>query len=666
MVGGHRSAADSYAAFICHASSDRTQAEELAQHLEAMGQKCWIASRDDQPGNEYAEEILLSIANARYTVLLLSDAANESECVRREIEVAVRLGKPVFPVRLTKAILPSPALEQLISGIRWVDAWEDKWQEPAARLAAMFEGKAPAAPVSGRPWMWTLWEKRALRIFAYSLVGLYFLVGDVLGFGTTTGRYSEETFYNIIAPAYGTAPFAAPPGRSGPSAQAPTMWNRNISVILLDDKALRGGDKSGVTEGGIGWPAPMRYHVKLLSDLYETYHPAAIMVDILFFDKRPDDKKALEDFVDLIRKIKNERRTRLYLAASDPNPDTTLLIRELAKAADLVTVTWPEKDETNPFYYPLSSGAGDSPKPAWRGIRAGAAYTIYRDLCDRLANDKEAKNKWSGLNCPAGEVLDDKFERPMQIFWGIKAPALNWEQYNLGVFCAGQETFIPLRIWNLFVAGVTGSIARTRETCPYLQFLRARDFMDAGFRNDPYNHYEVKKTLDAAFGSKERGPPKIVFYGASFKMAEDEVRTPTHGRIPGVFMHAMALDNLLTLGDGYIREAADFDPVYLLLNWCLALFIAAIAVLAWDLHIRLIRRGRSALYVLPGSLAAGSFIIILAIYISFVLLRFDPVNWLGYFGVLAIIEMIQTRWVENGMKRALAFVLRIARSASNS
>jgi hypothetical protein len=323
-----------------------------------------------------------------------------------------------------------------------------------------------------------------------------------------------------------------------------------------------------------------------------------------------------------------------------------------------VAISWPEKDETNQLYYPLAVGAGVSPKPGWGGIRPGAAYAIYRDLCD-----EQEKKGWDGLNCPEGGVSDEQFESPMQIFWGIRAPKLNWEQYNLGVFCAGQKASLLKRMRNLVVATATNSIASTRETCPYLQFLRARDFMNSGFRNDPHNNAEVKRTLDAAFGSKPNEQPKIIFYGASFTGAEDAAWSPSHGRVPGVFMHAMALDNLLTLGDDYIREAEGFDPVFLLLNACVMLLVVATKILTQDFLVRRFRDQK--LFCFAVSSAAGVLIFAAAMYISFVLLRFAPVNWLGFLGIFSSFKIFQFPWVEKAVVRFLAYVARLFQSASH-
>ena len=254
--------ADSYAAFISHASADLPQAEALVRHLEAAGKRCWIAPRDLRPGREYGEEIVRGIENSACTILLLSDAANDSTFVRREIERAVSKGKPVFPLRLSN-VAPSPSLELFISTLQWVDAWDGKWDEQAARLIAKLDAKLPAA-LPARPGGLRTWGARASRILAYSLIGLLFLAVDFLGFNKATQRYSEAAFYNVFAPTYGRAPFAAPPAEPG---KGPTLWNRHISVILVDDDALGANDRSGILEGGIQWPAPLRYHVNLLTDL---------------------------------------------------------------------------------------------------------------------------------------------------------------------------------------------------------------------------------------------------------------------------------------------------------------------------------------------------------------------------------------------------------------
>ena len=45
----------------------------------------------------------------------------------------------------------------------------------------------------------------------------------------------------------------------------------------------------------------------------------------------------------------------------------------------------------------------------------------------------------------------------------------------------------------------------------------------------------------------------IVLYGAHFRGDVDVINTPLHNELPGVFLHAMALDNLITMGGEYVR-----------------------------------------------------------------------------------------------------------------
>jgi CHASE2 domain-containing protein len=46
---------------------------------------------------------------------------------------------------------------------------------------------------------------------------------------------------------------------------------------------------------------------------------------------------------------------------------------------------------------------------------------------------------------------------------------------------------------------------------------------------------------------------KAVFYGASFDASGDRVVSPTYHDLPGVYLHAMAYDNVVSLGGSYKR-----------------------------------------------------------------------------------------------------------------
>ncbi|MDJ0738752.1 MAG: CHASE2 domain-containing protein [Gammaproteobacteria bacterium] len=53
---------------------------------------------------------------------------------------------------------------------------------------------------------------------------------------------------------------------------------------------------------------------------------------------------------------------------------------------------------------------------------------------------------------------------------------------------------------------------------------------------------------------------KVVIVGTDIPGYLDRIDTPVHGPYPGPLVHAMALDNLLLFGDGYMRPAYAFGP----------------------------------------------------------------------------------------------------------
>ncbi|MEZ5931436.1 MAG: CHASE2 domain-containing protein [Alphaproteobacteria bacterium] len=83
--------------------------------------------------------------------------------------------------------------------------------------------------------------------------------------------------------------------------------------------------------------------------------------------------------------------------------------------------------------------------------------------------------------------------------------------------------------------------SQPRQACPYNQWVPGEAVLAA---RTP----EQMATLGALFEGR------VVMIGADIKGAPDLVLSPVHGQIPGVFLHAMALDNLIALGpDGYWR-----------------------------------------------------------------------------------------------------------------
>jgi hypothetical protein len=134
-----------YSAFISYASENREKAEELCASLEQRGLVCWMAPRDIRAGREYADEIIHGLERSAAVVLVLSQAANTSVFVLREIERAVSKDINVVPVHI-EDVTPSPGLELFISGTHWMDVWRGNWDAHMDRLVRdLNDSSTPAA-----------------------------------------------------------------------------------------------------------------------------------------------------------------------------------------------------------------------------------------------------------------------------------------------------------------------------------------------------------------------------------------------------------------------------------------------------------------------------------------------------------------------------------------
>lgn len=109
--------------FISYATSDRKDALSICDAIERRGTKCWISHRDVEPGDNYQEAIVRSLRDARAMVLVFSDAANNSDEIKKELSLASRYHIPVMALRI-EDVEPSDAFAYELSTRQWIDAFE--------------------------------------------------------------------------------------------------------------------------------------------------------------------------------------------------------------------------------------------------------------------------------------------------------------------------------------------------------------------------------------------------------------------------------------------------------------------------------------------------------------------------------------------------------------
>ena len=132
--------------FVSYATADRKEALAVCKAIESRRTKCWISCRDVKPGENYQEAIVRAIRSARTMVLVFSDAANNSDEIKKELSLASKAHVPVMALRI-EDVEPSDAFAYELSTRQWVDAFEG-WDGSIDSLVAHIEQVSPADPAA--------------------------------------------------------------------------------------------------------------------------------------------------------------------------------------------------------------------------------------------------------------------------------------------------------------------------------------------------------------------------------------------------------------------------------------------------------------------------------------------------------------------------------------
>lgn len=119
--------------FISYSSKDTAVAQSVCDLLERQEVTCWIAPRDIAAGFEYAEAIMEAIEGTGALLLIVTEGANTSRHVKREVERAASKGIPIIPFR-TQDVSLSKGLEYFLAGSHWHDALSEPLDEHVTRL----------------------------------------------------------------------------------------------------------------------------------------------------------------------------------------------------------------------------------------------------------------------------------------------------------------------------------------------------------------------------------------------------------------------------------------------------------------------------------------------------------------------------------------------------
>ena len=167
--------------FISYATADRKKALAICEAIERRGTKCWISTRDVEPGANYQEEIVRAIRNARSMVLVFSAAANNSDEIKKELSLASRRHLPVLALRIQN-VEPSDAFAYELSTRQWLDAFNGLDTSLDALVRKIEQGETRSAKtVSPLPTSPKLHHLEIYRRGFLGAVALTFLLALGLG-----------------------------------------------------------------------------------------------------------------------------------------------------------------------------------------------------------------------------------------------------------------------------------------------------------------------------------------------------------------------------------------------------------------------------------------------------------------------------------------------------
>lgn len=326
----------------------------------------------------------------------------------------------------------------------------------------------------------------------------------------------------------------------------PSAERDNVTVVLIDDDALAGS--------GHGWPVPYATHARWLSNLGTVYKPRAVFVDVTFTQVRKDD--TLPQLVSALCRLRDQG-VPVFLAAL-PDPRTgQLAVREGLG--------------TPPGERPCFTlvGVNYQPHQVDRLVWSYPLWTVNQGQSGVAA---DARSSALAMAQDVAGVAVPRTEGPMALTWGVKNTTIerlgDWCRYAGWVGAEMTPPWLRSFPWRPLFS-VDDELFK--PICPYTQSLNLSKLRPQTAADEARLH----GVIDG----------KFVMLGAAISGMNDTITSPVHGAIPGVFMHAMALDNLLTYNGHYKRALEWGLPPEWPLFWMGVIVVLTahlMRVLAWE------------------------------------------------------------------------------------
>jgi hypothetical protein len=398
---------------------------------------------------------------------------------------------------------------------------------------------------------------------------------DPFGLNYAAGQHSGELGARTLAPFYAS------------DAQS------RVVVVLVDEGTLRAR--------GMSWPPPYAYHEEMLRRILRG-QPRAVYVDLLLTDRRGDPSDLAATRAALADDVAAAGVPVFYARAA---PDADYLFAGIPGIA-LPYAGWQKSDGA----YPLSLAPHQAVDA---GPASGECTGVPGEASVALAlYDASCRIGPGGLGAGCREPASGLQDRcaPMWVQWGMRAPPVlpgvsRVEECD-ALASTGTGAALKRMLLRDFWSGLDpAGFLESRVRCPYTVTL-----------------FEQELGRDTVGLLRD----KVVLVGASLVGLDDSVDSPVHGRLPGVYLHAMATDNLMTYGNAHPRPPFSEFTTTLVVGLFAAFGLAL--VLKWRLPGPL----RVLLLCLLGVLVA-----LVPAWLSWTLWHRAPPNWIAVVAVFMLI-----------------------------
>lgn len=290
----------------------------------------------------------------------------------------------------------------------------------------------------------------------------------------------------------------------------PASGRDQVTVVLLDDDDLKSYDEP--------WPASLGFHQRRLQEMAK-YQPKAIFLDMVFLDDRRDP--GLQAFIAAACQIRAAGVPLALGSFRQVGRESSIQQQMLAAKVEVDGQSVPCIEEAY-----LHAKIDQFDQSAWD----------YELNLGTESAPRYSPATW--LYSQGHAVTKELLTMDMALIWGTTTHPVNLDWINQGKLpdeaCGAEWSgWDHLKVWG----------APPEPLCPYHLTLPMRTLK----RTYGFSNAQLEQAIHG----------KYLIYGTNLQSSGDVIASPYHGRQAGAYLHAMALDNLLSF-DGKPKYAGDF------------------------------------------------------------------------------------------------------------